>query len=118
MLHDAKNRSCAPNVLSWVFVTSKPLIARAQIARDKNHHLCDVSSTRLCGPDQRRDTVIVKELIKTPFFNFVMGIAFIFLFFTLPKLFSGLINPVFLMIACLFGFFYFGRKLVHNDKWR
>lgn len=60
----------------------------------------------------------VKNFLKTPFFNFAMCVVSIFLIFVLPELLSGITNPVFLMIACVLVFFYFGRRLVRRGNWR
>ncbi|KAE9630184.1 hypothetical protein [Parasedimentitalea maritima] len=59
----------------------------------------------------------MKKLFSTHFSCFIMIIVFIFLLFTLPKLFSSFLNPIFLAVVCLMGIFYSMRKLgEHMDK--
>lgn len=58
----------------------------------------------------------MRRLLSKPFANFVLAIAFIGLFFTVPKLLAGLLNPLFPMSACMFGFLYFGRRMVHSFR--
>lgn len=76
--------SKTPNVLSWGFVTSKPLIARAQIARDKNHRFgyenIRCLTIGLNNKMIRKMAILARD---RPLFFFVVGFLFLFLLTTL-----------------------------------
>lgn len=56
----------------------------------------------------------MQEFLSTPFANFFLCTLSIGLFFVVPKLLSGILNPIFPMIAFGLAFFFFGRRMVNG----
>ncbi|ATG44258.1 hypothetical protein PhaeoP18_02298 [Phaeobacter piscinae] len=54
----------------------------------------------------------MRSFLSTPFANFCLCILCIFLFFVVPKLLSGFLNPIIPMVVVLLAVFYFGRRMV------
>lgn len=58
----------------------------------------------------------MRKALSPPFANFVLSVVFIGLFFVVPKLLAGIVDPVIPMVICVFGFFIFGRRLVNGFR--